>query len=68
MNWRRFNLLIATLMLVIALVRLATGNLIGAIIPLVLAALSYTSATNYPLLERLRQIWRLLGGRRDRGE
>ena len=62
MTWRRFHLFLCLLMLVIFLLRLGTGNLIGAIFPLILAALFGSVAFDYPLLSRLRRLWGL--GRR----
>jgi uncharacterized membrane protein YdjX (TVP38/TMEM64 family) len=60
MTWRRFYLGLALLMAVIAIARVVTGNLIGAVIPLLLAAVLFSSATDYPLLQRARQLWRII--------
>lgn len=65
MTWRRFYLLLAGLMVVIAVLRLAMGNVIGALVPIILAVVFASTATDYPLAQRLRQAWWLLVGRRS---
>ena len=60
MTWRRFHLLLCLIMVVVAVLRLATGNLIGAAIALVLAAVFGAIAAEYPLLSKARDIWRLV--------
>ena len=59
MTWRRFHLVLCVICAVIAVLRIATGNYIGAIIPLVLAAIFGSIAADFPLLDRIRRIWRL---------
>ena len=57
MTWRRFHLILFAVMVAIFLLRLATGNLIGAIIPLILAGFFGSVAFDYPVLSKLRRLW-----------
>ncbi len=59
MTWRRFHLLLCLIMVGIGVLRLASGNFIGGVIALVLAAVFGSIAADYPLLSRLRGVWRL---------
>ncbi|MFZ5786034.1 MAG: hypothetical protein ACOY3Y_06295 [Acidobacteriota bacterium] len=56
-TWRRFHLLLCLIMVAITLLRLITGNLIGAIIPALLAVAFGSVAANYPLTSVLKKIW-----------
>jgi hypothetical protein len=47
-------------MVVIFVLRLLTGNIIGAILPLVLAAIFASVAFDFPLWSRLRKVFRLV--------
>jgi len=58
--WRRLHLVLCLLMVLVAVVRLATGHLVGAVVPFVLAAVFGSIAFDFPLLSRLRGLWRLL--------
>ena len=60
MTWRRFHLLLCLIMVVVGVLRLATGNIIGAAFALILAAVFGSIAAEYPLLSRLRDVWRLV--------
>ncbi len=60
MTWRRFHLVLCIIMVVIGVLRLATGNLVGAAFALVLAAIFGSIAAEYPLLSRLRDVWRFV--------
>jgi hypothetical protein len=69
MTWRRFQLLLCLIMVVVGVLRLASGNLIGAAIALALAAFFGSLAADFPLLSRARDLWRLasrhLFGKKD---
>jgi hypothetical protein len=56
-TWRRFHLLLCLIMVAITVLRLLTGNLIGAIIPAILAVAFGSVAANYPITSILRRIW-----------
>ena len=56
-TWRRFHLLLCLIMVAITILRLITGNLIGAIIPALLAVAFGSVAANYPITSVLRRIW-----------
>ncbi len=60
MTWRRFHMGLCIFMAVIALLRIVTGNLIGALIPGAMAVVFGSIAWDYPIFSRLRQIWRLV--------
>lgn len=60
MSWRRLHLMLCLIVVVVAILRLATGNIIGAIIPIILALIFGSIAANYPIVSRIRRIWRLL--------
>lgn len=65
MTWRRFHWLLCGLMVVVTVLRLMSGNIIGAAISLVLAALFGSIAADYPLWGRLKQarkLWRRMWG------
>ncbi len=57
LTWRRFHLLLCLIMVAITILRLLTGNLIGAIIPAILAVAFGSVAANYPITTVLRRIW-----------
>ena len=59
MTWRRFHLVLCIVCAAVAVLRIATGNYIGAIIPIVLAAIFGSIAADYPLLDRVKRSWRL---------
>jgi hypothetical protein len=44
----------------IFVLRLVTGNIIGAILPLILAAVFASVAFDFPLLSRVRRVFRLI--------
>jgi hypothetical protein len=56
-TWRRFQLLLCLVMVAIAILRVITGNLIGAIIPALLAVVFGSIAADYPILSTVRRIW-----------
>jgi uncharacterized protein (DUF58 family) len=60
MTWRRFHLVLCLIMVVVGVLRLASGNLIGAALALLLAAVFGSIATNYPLFTKSREAWRFL--------
>ena len=60
MSWRRLHLVLCLIVIVVALLRLATGNLIGAIVPIILAVIFGSIAADYPLWPRLKKIWKLI--------
>jgi hypothetical protein len=47
-------------MAVVFVLRLLSGNVIGAIIPLVLAAVFASIAFDFPLISRVRRAWRMV--------
>jgi hypothetical protein len=57
MTWRRFQWLLCAAMAVIALLRLLTGNLLGALIPAILAVIFAALAADVPILQRAKQLW-----------
>ena len=65
MTWRRFHLVLCLVMVVVFVLRLSSGNLIGALVAMALAALFGSIAFDYPLLSGLRRLWQL--GRRVLG-
>lgn len=60
MTWRRFQWLLCALMAVIALLRLLTGNLLGALIPAALAVIFGALAADVPIWQRAKQLWGLV--------
>jgi hypothetical protein len=62
MTWKRFHLVLCIICAAVAVLRIVTGNYIGAIIPIVLAVVFGSIAMDYPIIKRIRQIWSL--GRR----
>lgn len=60
MTWKRFHLLLCVLVAAIAVIRIVTGNYLGAIIPIILAVIFGSIAADFPILSRLRRIWRLI--------
>lgn len=60
MSWRRLNLILFVLMVVVGVLRLFTGNLLGALIPLAVAVYCGSVAFDYPVVTRARQIARFL--------
>jgi hypothetical protein len=58
MSWRRLHLVLFLIVVVVAVIRIATGNLLGAIVPLIMAVIFGSIAMDYPLVTRLRKIWR----------
>lgn len=66
MSWRRFHLVLCLLMAFIAVMRAMTGNIIGAVVPAVLAVVFGSVAFDYPLIKRVRQLWALFRRRRDK--
>ena len=60
MSWRRLNLILFVLMVVVGVLRLFTGNLLGALIPLAVAVYCGSVAFDYPVVTRARQIGRFL--------
>jgi len=66
MSWRKLHLILFALMAVVAFLRLMSGNILGALVPLVLAAVFGSIAFDYPLLARVRQLWKLLRWRSRR--
>ncbi len=60
MTWRRFHLVLCLIMVVVGVLRLASGNLIGAALALLLAAVFGSIATDYPLLTKSREAWRFV--------
>jgi len=59
-TWRRFHLLLCLVMVAIVVLRIVSGNLLGALLPLVLAAVFASVAFDFPLMSRARRVWRLL--------
>ena len=65
MTWRRFHLLLCLVMVVVTLLRLASGNLIGAAVSALLAVVFGSIGLDYPLLAKLRGLIRIVrGGKR----
>jgi len=55
---RRLQIALCLVMVVVGVIRLLTGNLLGAVVPFVLAAVFASIALDYPVVSRLRQIGR----------
>lgn len=60
MSWRRLQIALCLIIAAVAVIRLMTGNIIGGLITAAIAALLFSWTTGYPLLGRLRSVWRLL--------
>ena len=60
MTWRRFHLFLCVVTVVVFVLRLMSGNVIGALFALVLAAIFASVAFDFPLLSRLRRTVRLV--------
>ena len=60
MSLKRLQIALCLVMVLVGVIRLVTGNLIGAILPFVLAAIFASIALDYPLISRVRQIARLV--------
>jgi len=60
MTWRRFQWLLCVAMAVIALLRLLTGNIVGALIPAALAVIFGAVAAEVPIWQRAKQLWGLV--------
>lgn len=58
--WRKLHLVLCVVVVAIALIRLVTGNVLGAIIPIALALVFASIAFDYPLWQRLRRLGRLV--------
>ena len=58
--WRKLHLVLCVVVAAIALIRLVTGNVLGAIIPIALALVFASIAFDYPLWQRLRRLGRLV--------
>jgi hypothetical protein len=56
-TWRRFQWLLCVAMAVIALLRLLTGNIFGALIPAALAVVFGGLAADVPIWKRAKQVW-----------
>jgi len=63
MSWRQLITLLALIVAVVAVLRLATGNIIGGLVSAAIAVVLWSWAADYPLLKRLRQVWRFIGRR-----
>ena len=65
MTWRKFHWLLFLVVVVVAIIRIMTGNLLGALVPIVMAIIFASIAADYPLVSRVKQTWsmarRLLG-------
>jgi hypothetical protein len=68
MTWRRLNLILFALTAVVGVLRLMTGNIIGAVISLALAAYFGSVAFEFPVIERAKQIWKIMRWRRKSGD
>lgn len=66
MSWRRLNLILFVLMVVVGVLRLFTGNIIGALIPLAVAVYCGSVAFDYPIFTRLKQIARFVFRRKKK--
>ena len=66
MTWKRFHMILCVFMAVVAILRVVTGNIIGAIIPAFLALVFGSIAFDYPIFSRLRRVWKLLSWRRKK--
>jgi hypothetical protein len=64
MSWRRFQLLLCAVVAAVALIRLATGNIVGGLLSALLALGLFSLATDFPLISRARRIIRLLRRRK----
>jgi hypothetical protein len=60
MTWRRLHWLLCLIAVVVAILRLASGNILGALLPIIMAVIFGSIAADYPLISRLQQIWRFL--------
>ena len=60
MSWRSLCWVLFILMLLVGLLRLMTGNLLGAFLPLVGAVYFGSIALDYPLVNRIKRIARLV--------
>lgn len=67
MSWRLIQLLLCLVVALIAAIRLATGNIIGGLFSAAIAIVLFCWTTGYPLLTRLRRLYRLLRRGQDRG-
>jgi hypothetical protein len=59
MTWRRFHLLLCLIAVVVGVLRLVSGNIIGAVLAFVLAAVFGSIGADYPLLPRLHDLARM---------
>jgi hypothetical protein len=66
MSWRRLNLILFILMVVVGVLRVFTGNIIGALIPLAIAVYCGSTAFDYPIWKRLKQIARFVFRRKNK--
>ena len=60
MFYRRLHWVLAAVVLAVGLIQILTGNLPGAILPLLLAAVFASIAADYPIIRGARRIWRWL--------
>ena len=59
MTWRRLHFVLFLITVVVALIRISTGNIVGAVFTILLALVFASVAFDFPLIDRLRTIWQL---------
>jgi phosphatidate phosphatase APP1 len=60
MFYRKLHWVLAAVVLAVAVIQIFTGNLLGAILPLVLAAIFASIAADYPIIRGARRAWKWL--------
>ena len=60
MSYRKLHWVLAAVVAAVALVRFFSGDLLGAIFPLVLALIFASIAADYPIIRGARRAWRAL--------
>lgn len=60
MFYRKLHWVLAAVVLAVAVIQVVTGNLPGAILPLILAAIFASIAADYPIIRGARRAWKWL--------
>lgn len=66
MTWRRLNLILFILTALVAALRILSGNLLAALLPAAVAVYCGSVAFEIPIVQRVRQIARLIFRKKKR--